>query len=359
MERSQIWQYIPIFVMFTWMMVTPFLFPHDWTLRYLANMLGMVISISFLVVTNEMLKWKASEFTHYDCICRPSRNRLHLFITTLESVEIPQRPGFYATALTLGDKLEHSFYGTIEKGGQVVITHWGEWEKRMVLGKGKAIFKDQVVDHAKSCMIVLYEPPDTFDMDHLSPIPVFELAEAPGDFYIAEDYQLLKTSVPIELLKKKVLTGGETMTGAVLLKQYLDLKRDSEDLKIRNSELSRQAHHWHQEAVRGEEVLKQVKNELHAVLSSRSDMKQAVVEQVATSLEAHTKIRNALKELKPVNWLSRALVMLILGVMTLGVFLMNPGGVLQWLSVASNQFFVFIIVLAVAFVYFYTQQRKK
>lgn len=356
MDRSQYFQFLPIIIMFTWMMITPFLFPYNWVIRYAMNMVGMVISICFLVVTNEVLKWKASEFTHIDATCRPSNNRMHIYVKEIETVEI--EPGIFATNLTLGEGTNSKFYGAIEKEGNIVFKHWGQWEDRMHFSQGKALFKGQVVDHAKSAKVILYEPEGTFDMDHLNPIPVYLLKDAPGDFLLPEDQPMLETAKAGEYLTKKIVSEGKEMTGATLLFGYQKIKKENENFVTRNIELQRQALHWHQVAVRLEEVNKQIKNELHSVLSSKSDQKQAVVEQVLTALEAHTKIRSALKSLMPTPWLNKAFAFLILGILGIGVFLTNPGNILDWLATKSNQLFVIILSAVLVFVYVYAKQKK-
>lgn len=357
MENSQLFEFLPVLIMFAWMMVTPFVFPYDWQMRYMLNMVGMVVCISFMVMTTEVLKWKAAEFTHIDATCRPSGDRLHLFVTTIETAEL--EPGVYATQLTLGEKIEHSFYGPIEKGGSVVFKHELLWEERMQYGKRKAVFKGQVVDHAKSAKVILYEPPDTFDMDHLNPIPVFFLKEAPGDFNLPEDQVVMAAAGAGGLLTKSVITNDGRMTGAGLLFAYQNVKKENEQLKHRNVELQRQGLHWHQVAVRLEEVNKQIKNELHSVLSSKSDMKQSVVEQVLTLLEGHTKIRNALKDIKPITWFNKAAAMLIIGLIGIGVFLTNPGNIMGWLAVPQNQLFIIILSGVSVFFYVYALQKRK
>lgn len=359
MDRSKLWEFVPIIGMFTWMMITPWLYPRDWVMRYIMNMVGMVFCIGLMVLSNEILKYKSAEFTHIDAICRPSGNRLHIYAKDLRTAEY--EPGIYATMLTLGERLVHSIYGEIEKGGNIVIKHWGKWEDRMGEYKqGKAVFKDQVVDHPKSAQVILYEPPDVFDLDHLSPIPVFELKDAPMDYQMPEDQKFLDTSLTGagDLLVKTVLMEGKQVSGATLLFSYQRVKVENQNLKTRIIEKERQALHWHQKAVNLEEVNKQIKNELHAVLSSKSDQKQSVIEQVLTALEAHTKIRNALKELKPVAWLNKMAVMLILGIVGFGVFLMNPGGIMQWMGEKQNQFFIIILAMIISFAYFYTRQKK-
>lgn len=356
MERSKIYEFLPILMMFTWMMVTPFMYPRNLQMRYALNMMGMVVCVAFMVVTNEVLKWKAAEFTHIDGICRPSRTRMHIFVTEIETAEI--EPGVYATKLKLGEKLNHSFYGPIEKGGNVVVKHDLPWEVRMQFGQGKAVFKDQVVDHPKSAQVILYEPLGTFDMDHLNPVPVFLLKDAPGDYELPEDQIILETGGAGELLTKRVLSEGKTLTGASLLFAYQKVKKENEDLKNRSIELQRQGLHWHQVAVRFEEVNKQIKNELHSVLSSKSDQKQAVVEMLLTLLEAHTKIRNALKEVRPVTWMNKAVVMMVIGFLCVAVFLTNPGDIMGWLSIQQNQGFIVILAGVIGFAYFYATQKR-
>jgi len=355
-ERSKIYEFLPILMMFTWMMVTPFMYPRNLQMRYALNMMGMIVCVAFMVVTNEVLKWKASEFTHIDGICRPSRSRMHIFVTEIETAEI--EPGVYATKLKLGEKLTHSFYGPIEKGGNIVVKHDLPWEVRMQFGQGKAVFKDQVVDHPKSAQVILYEPLGTFDMDHLNPVPVFLLKDAPGDYQLPEDQIILETGGAGELLTKRVLSEGKELTGASLLFAYQKMKKENEELKTRNIELQRQGLHWHQVAVRFEEVNKQIKNELHSVLSSKSDQKQAVVEMLLTLLEAHTKIRNALKEIRPTTWLNKAVVMMVIAFMGVAIFLLNPGDIMGWLSIQQNQAFIVILAGVIGFSYFYATQKR-
>ena len=77
-----------------------------------------------------------------------------------------------------------------------------------------------------------------------------------------------------------------------------------------------------------------------------------------TLLEAHTKIRNALKEVRPVTWMNKAVVMMLIALMGVAVFLINPGDVMGWLSMQQNQAFIVILAGVIGFVYFYAAQKR-
>jgi len=355
MDKSQVYDFLPVILIFSWMgLVVPF-FPVQWRLP--ANYLGMGLCIGMMAMISELLKWQAASFTHLEATCRPSNIKLQLYVKEMETVEI--EPGISATKLTLGEKVVHPFYGKLDPGTYIVVKHILRWEDRLQYSAGKAVFKDQIIDHPKSAKITLYEP-EISDLDHLNPIPVFWLKEAPMDYYMPEDMDPALITSGIQAFGSKVVQQhGEKSTGASVMFQVTNQKREIEDLKTKNLEYKRQALDWHQKAVRLEEVNDQLKNELHAVLSSKSDQKQSVIEQVLTALEAHTQIRNALKELKGTNWLTKGLAILILAVIAIAAFMSNPTAVTTWLSDRQNQFFVIAIVGIVAFAYYLSKKGKK
>ena len=338
MDRSEIYNFLPIVALFAWMMIiTPF-FPMEY--RRTAGMLGMVVCIVGMIMTEQVLKWTAASYTSIEAICRPSNRKLHLFVKNIETAEIT--PGVFATKLNLGEKVKHEFYQILE---YIVVKHTLTFEDRFRFTPGKAMYKGYVVDHPKTAKIILYEPYEgSFDVDHLSPIPVFWLKEAPGDYYLPSETVMghNPTSNPSEAFEKsKVLM-------------------DNERLESENVEWKRQAMDWHQKAVRLEEVNDQIKNELHAILSSKSDQKQGVIEQVLTLLEGHTKIRAALKEVKgPTLTLTKTVAMVILGLAIIGVFVMNPGDLMSWLSIKENQFFIILLVGISVFAYYYAMKKRK
>lgn len=351
MDKSQIYDFMPVIVIFTWMGIITPLFPVAYRLP--ANYLGMGLCISIMAMVSEWLKWKASEFTHIDAIIRPSNIKIDFYVKAMETIEI--EPGVSATKLTLGEKAKHPFYGTLEAGSFIVIKHVMRWEDRMQYGTAKAWFKEQIIDHPKSALVTLYEP-EISDMDHLNPIPVFWLKEAPLDYTMPD---FLDPEAITLFEGKTIISNGNTVTAASYMFKVNKLRKEVEDLKTREVEMKRQALDWHQKAVRLEEVNDQLKNELHAVLSSKSDMKQAVIEQVLTALEAYTKIRNALKAIQGTNWLTRGVIMMILGGIIVAGFLLNPGAATEFLSDRTNQAFIIILALIGAFAYYMSRKRGK
>ena len=350
MEKSQILDMLPVIMIFTWMAVITPLFPMQW--RIPANYLGMGVCIGFMAILSEWLKWKAASFTHLDVVCRPSNTKLDLYITTMETAEI--EPGINATKLTLGEKVKHPFYGNLEAGQYVVIKHQMRWEDRLEYGAAKAWYKDQIIDHPKSAMITLHEEPIS-DMDHLNAIPVFWLAEAPQDYALPD----MNQADAITLFEgKNVVSMGKEVTAASFMFDANKQTKELERLKIEIVEKKRAALDWHQKAVRLEEVNDQLKNELHAVLSSKSDMKQAVIEQVLTALEAYTKIRNALKSLQGANWLTRGVIMLLVVGLAVTVFMLNPGPISTFISDRTNQAFIIVLAFIGAFALYMLKRRK-
>ena len=70
MEKEDLLRYLPVFVMFGWSMLTPFLAPRDIWIRYALNMAGMIFTIMLLIMVNEGLKWLASKYIHFDATSR-------------------------------------------------------------------------------------------------------------------------------------------------------------------------------------------------------------------------------------------------------------------------------------------------
>ena len=339
MEKSDLYSFLWIIALFVWLNIIVPLFPSN--IRNVAGIGGLVICLVGMIMVDEILKWQAASYTYVDAVCRPSNTRLHLFVKDLETQEI--EPGVYATKLNLAQKVKHPFYQELE---YLVIKHELTWEDRMHFTKGKAVYKGIVVDHPKTAKIILYEPYEgSFDVDHLSPIPVFWLKEAPGDYYL-----------PTEALASQALMVNGA--GAESIFELKNLALENEKLRSQVVELKRQALDWHQKAVRLEEVVDQLKNELLAVLRSKADFKAAVVEYMLTIREAQLKIENALKQLRgPRIAITKALAVMVLGLAAIATLWFNPQ-ILQWLSIRENQFFVLLLAGIAGATAYYIYKRR-
>lgn len=345
LDMGDLYEFMPIGAFFVWSFVIVPILPPE--LRPLGPV-GMVIPIVFMIVLEQTLKWMASEYLHILAHCRPSNIELDLFITSIETREI--QPGLFSSKLSLGQIVKHPYYQLME---YLVIKHWGTWEDRMEFCQRKVKFKHEEITHNKSAVVTLYEE-QTSDVDHLKPIPVFVMVEAPRDYYNPQDYYREVVAPMLEA------NGGQLMQ-ALTQEQRFDIEK----LQSRNMELEgkvveyeRQAMYWHNLAVKGEQVIKQLKNELHAVLSSASDQMQAVIEILLMWLGAHVDIREALKAARgPYAWLNKKVIFGALALVGILMFILNPDPIMQWLQMKEIQAFLLILAVIAGIVYYQTQRR--
>jgi len=156
----------------------PYFIPPNWLLHVYS--LTVVGFLAVFFGSQELLKWQAAEYAHLSAIIRPHNKIFHLFIKKRSSREVNEEEGIYATSLELAVPIKHPFY---DKVNQIVVIHEREWEDRIRYTHGKAYFKGYWVEHPNTAKVTLYET-GCFDLDHLNPIPVFHLVEAPGDYYV-------------------------------------------------------------------------------------------------------------------------------------------------------------------------------
>jgi len=322
-SKSDLYDFIPIVLFFAFsVIVMPFV-PQEY--KFIVNVVGMGLCFMSVVVLQEMLEWQAASYTHINMLCRPSGVELDLFVDRIETKEIA--PNVFSTRMILGEKAKHPIYGELE---YVILNHRLTWEDRMLFTKGQAVYKGCIIDHPKSAQITVYEPyMGKADMDHTSSVPVFWLKEAPRDYDLPENVDVIESF------------------------DEEKLRREIRELKMENTELKRRALYWHQEAIRLEEVNMQLKNELHGVLSSKSDQKQAIVEQLLTALEAHTKISKAVKMFTGRSFtFNKTMAYLFLGLACLGLVAWKFEDITLWLSNPTNQFFIIIFgVVCLAVIY--------
>jgi len=325
-----VWQYliVPQFPIESRMWIAPF---------------GTVGAIGLIWFMDSLLKWQAASYTHIEAICRPSGLKLQLFVKSLETKEIidtdettntSESYGF-ATVFYLAEKIKHPFFNILE---YVVIRHRLKYEDHFRFTPGKAVYKGQIVDHPKSAKIILYELSEA-DVDHLSPVPTFWLKDAPGDYYLQPE-----TTLP---------------NGGKLTIDQAQILTENQQLKNERAEYKRQAIDWHQKAVQLGEYVEHLKGELDAVLGSKTKFKVAVLEYMLTFREAQIRIENAIRHMKGVQitW-TKVMALTAVSFAVIGAFVLDVGGVREWFSNGTNQFFVIALVLGSVFVYFYVKKRR-
>jgi len=346
LDMGDIYDFAPIVAFFLWTFVFTPLLPEDQ--RRILGPLGMVIPIVFMILLEQSLKWMASEYTHILAICRPSNVQLDLFINFKQSLEI--KPGLFSTKLTLGQQVKHPYWQILE---YLVIKHWNTWEDRIEYTKRKVKFKGEWVTHNKSAVVTLYEE-TTSDIDHLNPVPTFLLTEAPKDVYDPADRYR-------EIVAPMLAANGGGLGQGLSEDQWFDLEKLQKrniDLESENVELERQALDKHNKWIKGERVIKHLKNELFGFMSGESEQKPAVIEQVLTALEAHTKIREALRELRgPWGFLNKTLVFGALIIVGIIIFVVNPDPIMYWVAQGEIQGLLLILAVIGGVVYYYSKRK--
>jgi len=319
------------------------IFPVDY--RGILGIVGMVVCIGGMFFVDEMLKWQAASYTYIEATCRPSNEKLHLFVKSIETKQTG--PNEWATKLNLGPKAHHSVYHELK---WIVLKHALSYEDRMEFCAGKAVYKSQIVDHPKTARITIYEDDEGgYDVDHLNPIPSYHLQEAPKDFFNSE-----------AMLARRVLVGADGQEYDEQDRYDMEtLLKEKEILHRSVTEYKRQAWSWHKQAVRFEDVIEHLKGELTAALESKGDFKKGLVQLMLTIREQQLRIEHALKSLKrPTFTVTKIVAMLILGLASLGVFAFVPEA-RAWISSTGNQFFIIIFGGVALAVYYLIVQRRK
>lgn len=329
MDVGRTFEYLPMLVLIIAMFIMPRL-PVD--IQRIMQPTVMVLSIALIFVTDAFARVLAAEYIYIEAACRPSNQKLHLFVKDLETTE--NEDGINTTKLELGIPVKHKFYQVMR---YLVIQHKFLWEKRMILTPAKANYHGYLVKHPKTAKITLYEQA-TSDIDHLNPIPTFLLKEAPGDYYLST-----------ETLAPTVLANGGFQLNELLLK--------NEKLMREINEHKRSSLDWHQRAVRLEEVVDQLKNELMAVLHSKADFKGTVIEYMLTIREAQLNITNALKTMRKPRITITKMVVALACVVGFFLTVWLVPDVLVWVQMNSG----LVIVLAAlgAVTAYYISTKKK
>lgn len=347
LDMGDVYDFLPLGAFFLWTFVITPLFPLEQ--RGIWGPLGMGLCVGVMVVIDEALMLMAAKYTHLLVICRPSNIALNLFFKTVETIEI--QPGLFSSKFYLGEKVKHPYYQVME---YCVFKHWDILENRLEYTTRKVKFKGNEVTHSRSAVVTVYEETIS-DVDHLQPIPVFWLTEAPRDYYNPQDYFREVVAPQLEA------NGGQQMLQQLSPEERFDIRRlqkDNMELQGKAVEYERQALYWHNLAVKGEQIIKQLKNELHAVLGSEGDMQQAVVEMLLMWLGAHVDIREALKAAKgPFSWLNKRLIGVFAAVAVIALFILNPDPIMSWLVRKDIQALLFISLVIVGVIYYYTKRR--
>ncbi|NVM21648.1 MAG: hypothetical protein HWN68_07705 [Desulfobacterales bacterium] len=350
MERNDLYEYIVIFGVYFWMILSGVVFPEQRTLQMASNTVSMIGMFLFLFLKEAYVQVVASKYDYYRCVVRPLNKILHLFAKKggFNSVASVNNPNFYTTTLPLGVKLKVKPYGEVEK---VVLKHEYPFEKRVITAFGKCSYKGNIVDHRGTATLIVYEFPEaSSDVDHAEPVPTYYLKDAPGDFMIGPISPSLpaisgnpNANVIIQKLKRRLLVANQAL-----------------------AEKTRQASYWHQFAIQLEGALRHTKEELSGLLRNAPDFKKGVIRYAQSYVTAIDDIRQLAKMGSPWRMLLKPWMGLVV-IAALGmIFLSTRPDILQgmgkFINNPSNQIWVLLIaVIMVGGVYYLAKilRRRK
>jgi hypothetical protein len=342
MDREKLFEDIPIFLLLAILFLLRIAPPE---IRDYLFWGGFIVTIAFIMGTEYAFRIKASQYLYIRLIVRPLNAILHLFIMEppdgIHSRVIDSERNIYETPLTLGEPLKSRHFKGVR---QVVIKHQLLWEKRFIALPGKAVFRGYQVDHAKTATMVVWTPKEGQTMiEHLEPIPIFVLAEAPRDYYLTVDPVTVEPD-PQPSTEIQTPTAQNHTNVEALRRQVIEWKRYGFD--------------QHQKLIQIEGEFQQIKNEFRGALSRTRDVSKLVLEELMTLLSAHTEIEDAVNEVRKRPWIviTTATVVLILGVFGMYEFSTNED-VRSWIS--QNTILLIVLAVCAVFIFSFLYGRRR
>jgi len=352
MDRSQIYENIPMLVLLASMVSLQL--PIDPAFKQYIFWGGFVGCFLAMFTVEYTFRLKASEYLYIEAICRPSNQKLHLFIKEpaegVHSRLIDPIEQIYETPVELGEKTNHKYYGNISR---LDLKHDLTWEERMIFMPGTAFFKGYPVRHNKTARVILWEPQGSKGrIDFLEAVPKFWIAEAPRDWHLMVEPPTLPQAI--------TANGGQIISvdTQLALAEYEDMKRENQLLLDENRDLKSDYFNEHQLRIRLHGEVEELQNEFKGALSRVRDVSKLVLEELLTVLSAHTEIVEAVKEYKPFQWfkITRNIVILVLGLAFIGAFVLDEG-FQHW--VTANQPFLIILAIVAGGIVYYTYAKGR
>ncbi len=317
---------------------------------------GMITSIIMMAGTEYIFQINASKYLYIRAIIRPTNRTLHLFIDEPEDsigkhsrcIDIDEEGRKkFETPLNLGEQVIDPFYKKIK---QLVIIHQMEWNTRMHFMPGRAVYKGYPVSHNKTATIILYIPQNMpAQIDHLTPIPIFELAEAPQDYHILGEPANFDN--PSQILAILDANGKET-------EQSTNTKAQVTQLSSQLIEQKRRYFNEHQVRLQLEGEVEELRNEFNGVLGRGRNVAKMVWQLFLAAFSARADINDAAEDYKPNEWFKIGKWAALLGLGGLGIVMFAINADLRtW--VGDNLIWIIAGAAVIVFVSGYGYKRSR
>ena len=320
--------------LYAWIFIGGKYLPGDWVV---GSSFAMIVG--FIVWEEIWLMEKTHPYRYVRAVLRPVNKVLHLFVRNIETKRV--YGNIYSTTLELAYPVKDPYYGKVKRYS---IKHTFRFGDRFRFTHGIASYEGLDVKHGQTCQIVLYQLPEgSFDLDKSEAIPMYWLAEAPGDYNLP----ILKGFGVQDL-------GLNPDTSKIVL--------DYQRLLQEHAAVKKQALDWHQRAIKNEEIIEHQANELMGLLESKSDFKHAVREEVITLLELYATLENILKHYGLGKFtFTKLMALTIIAALVVAYLWANPQqleGLQNWLNVQTNQIFLIIIIAIIGIVVYFLYRKR-
>lgn len=344
MEKGDFYSIVWIIGIYAYMFLIQALVPQKPAQSYWSS--GGVVIMLLGLIGQELYFW--SKTVPYNCIRAdvfPSGEHMTFFVKKGALLSRRESQNLYSTPLELAYPYKHKEFGVCNT---IVFQHEHQISDRLGFDHGTAIFQGYAVKHPNVAKVVLYEMDEGgYDVDHAKPVPIFFLKHAPKDY-------LLPTTPSGSMSSELNSTSKRDVSNLVLKVQKLNVSL---------AEKTREAHSWHQKAVRLGEYVQHLRNELVGVLKSKTDVVRASHELMLMIRQEQVTIENALRGKSLTSYFRKEFIYLIIAGMVFAFIGLNKDlqqGFGIWMSSSMNQLFILIaLVMIVLIVYYLVGRRQK
>lgn len=292
-ETNKLLDYLPVGAMFAFMFLS--LLPQiPAVVKPYLMFGGLGVAIGVGILSQELLKFKASEYQVYKATIRPTQKKIQLFVQKsrieLRSQMVDPTRKIYKTEFDLAEP--RVFDEEKGKSSRVIIWHQLSWSERMMLTPSCVTYKGfPDLAHNNVADITLWEPDgDKGELDNelMEWVPHFELREAPRDYQIARERKQFIQPAPTQTTITATTQDGNEIS----LADYMKLEEDRNYWRTQTL-TQKQAY------VRTQALARDAVNTSFAAFSRTRDMGKLVLEEIVACLHAHADIQEAAREYKP------------------------------------------------------------
>lgn len=336
---------------------------------------GGIVVIFVVMVGAEFLAMVMA--SSYDCInmrVRPENRIIRVFHNGHKTFPLEKHglPNWYITVFPTKTPIRDSEYGLVNRIG---ICHTYPPDKRFVYGKGITYFKQIRINHGHCANITAYKrPAASADIRFLDVTPIYDLAEAPGDYYLMRE---VGPSIHIQertgeqALKLQVDTLGK-VTAEELKDNYETLAFENSQLRNQLSEVWRQSIEAHEERVRLAEQQDLITSETSGLMNTKLDVRRLVIQELLVWVEACGGAKQALETLQgpriPLKIDKRLVLTTILAAAVTGLVYLKYDSIMEgltkfqvWFSLSlQNQLvcLAFLVIVLVAGIVAWRNNKK-